>query len=156
MPQAGADGFVVDMALHTVKVENWDKTVTTVPTYKLFAESFKNWSPMFESGGRRIQRSLLIDPQSVRFMSAEARGAAAQMPVLEACCREWNEQTDASSQPRRVTNLALFGACTAAYVKQPPGINTDRLMIVRSLEPRDRGVPVELYCFPRSVAWVDY
>ena len=156
MPQAGADGFVVDMALHTVKVENWDKTVTTVPTYKLFAESFKNWSPMFESGGRRIKRSLLIDAQSVRFMSAEALEAAARMPMLAPFFKELNEQTDASSPPRRVTNLALFRAYTAAYLKQHPGINTDMLMIVRSLEPRDRGVPVELYCFTRSVAWVDY
>lgn len=155
MPQAGADGFVIDMALHTVKVENWDKTITTIPTYKLFAESFKNWSPMFESGGRRIKRALLIDTQSVRFMTPEALQEASQQPMLQAFF-ETLKQGETSDQAKRVTNLALFRAYAKAYLLQHPGINTDMLLIVRSMEPRDRGVPVELYCFTRSVAWVDY
>ncbi len=167
MPQAGADGFVIDMALHTVKVQNWDKTVTTIPTYKLFSESYRNWRQMFESGGRRIKRTLRIDAESVRFLDDTEILAlrryrllgdylAAKQSALEDTNQALQEAAEIPANRRRLTNLGTFRAYALAYLQQNPDIRQDMTMIVRMLEPDSQGIPVEVYCFSRLTAWADY
>lgn len=167
MPQAGADGFVIDMALHTVKVQNWDKTVTTIPTYKLFSESFRNWRHMFESGGRRIKRTLRIDASTVRFLTeaeiAELRRYALirdylddKQVELEETNRQLGDLTAVPANRRRLTNIGTFRAYAKAYIERHPEIRDDMLMIVRMMEPQSEGIPVEVYCFTNKTAWVEY
>src|SRR5690606_10973243 len=167
MPQAGADGFVIDIALHTVKVQNWDKTVTTVPTYKLFSESYRNWRYMFESGGRRIKRTLRIDASTVRFLSEDEilslRRFALLKDYLDGKQRELDESNrslgplaDLESNRRRLTNLGTFRAYALAYLRQQRELHQDMLMIVRMMEPDAQGIPVEVYCFANNTAWVEY
>ena len=171
MPQVGADGFVVDIALHTVKVQNWDKTITTIPTWRLMSESFKNWRGMFSSGGRRIRRALRLDTNSVRFLTeAEIERLsriALLRPYLEGKLRDV-QQTNAALQAqlgaqalepanqRRLTNIGTFRAYCEAYVRAHPRIHQQMLLIVRTLEPTAEGVPLELYCFTATTAWVEY
>ncbi|NLC35122.1 MAG: mechanosensitive ion channel, partial [Alcaligenaceae bacterium] len=167
MPQAGADGFVIDMALHTVKVQNWDKTVTTIPTYKLFSESFRNWRQMFESGGRRIKRTLRIDASTVRFLDeteiADLRRYAlirdyldGKQVELEETNRQLGELTAVPANRRRLTNIGTFRAYAKAYIERHPEIHKGMLMIVRMMEPQSEGIPVEVYCFTNNTAWVEY
>ena len=167
MPQAGADGFVIDMALHTVKVQNWDKTVTTIPTYKLFSESFRNWRHMFESGGRRIKRNLRIDASTVRFLTDaeihELRRYAlirdyldGKQVELEEANRGLGELTEVPVNRRRLTNIGTFRAYAKAYIERHPEIRDDMLMIVRMMEPQSEGIPIEVYCFTNNTAWVEY
>jgi len=167
MPQANADGFVVDIALHTVKVRNWDNTITTVPTYKLFSESYRNWRQMFESGGRRIKRTLRINAASVRFLTDEETHQLRRFHLLADYLADKESELQASNQAlgelagepvnrRRLTNLGTFRAYTLAYLKQHREINQDMTMMVRMMEPSSEGIPVELYCFTASTAWVDY
>ena len=172
MPQVGADGFVVDIALHTVKVQNWDKTITTVPTWRLMSESFKNWRGMFSSGGRRIRRALRLDAASVRFLEDDEIERLSRIALLrpyledkrrdvlasnEAVREHLGEQ--ATAQPvnlRRLTNVGTFRAYVQAYLRAHPRIHQDMLLIVRTLEPTAEGVPLELYCFTATTAWVEY
>ena len=167
MPQAGADGFVVDMALHTVKVQNWDKTVTTIPTYKLFSESFRNWRHMFESGGRRIKRTMRIDASTVRFLNEaevnELRRYAlirdyldGKQVELEESNRQLGELTAVPANRRRLTNIGTFRAYARAYIERHPEIRHDMLMIVRMMEPQSEGIPIEVYCFTNNTAWAEY
>ena len=167
MPQANADGFVIDIALHTVKVQNWDKTVTTIPTYKLFSESYRNWRHMFESGGRRIKRTLRINAATVRFLTEDEVRDLARFGLLkdylagkEAEIAESNRALgDLAVEPvnrRRLTNLGTFRAYALAYLKQHNELRQDMLMIVRMMEPESEGIPVEVYCFSANTAWVEY
>ncbi|NYT66668.1 mechanosensitive ion channel [Alcaligenaceae bacterium] len=167
MPQAGADGFVIDMALHTVKVQNWDKTVTTVPTYKLFSESYRNWRYMFESGGRRIKRTLRIDASTVRFLSEVEITALRRFALLddyldgkqaelEATNTALGDLAEHAFNRRRLTNLGTFRAYALAYLKRQPELHQDMLMIVRMMEPQSQGIPIEVYCFANNTAWVEY
>ncbi|MFW7341334.1 mechanosensitive ion channel family protein [Pollutimonas sp. H1-120] len=167
MPQAGADGFVIDIALHTVKVQNWDKTVTTVPTYKLFSESYRNWRYMFESGGRRIKRTLRIDASTVRFLRedeiASLRRFALLRDYLDGKQQELDESNralgplaDLEGNRRRLTNLGTFRAYALAYLRQQRELHQDMLMIVRMMEPDSQGIPIEVYCFANNTAWVEY
>lgn len=167
MPQAGADGFVIDMALHTVKVQNWDKTVTTIPTYKLFSESFRNWRHMFESGGRRIKRTLRIDASTVRFLDeaeiSDLRRYAlirdyldGKQVELEETNRKLGDLTAVPANRRRLTNIGTFRAYAKAYIENHPEIHKGMLMIVRMMEPQSEGIPVEVYCFTNNTAWVEY
>lgn len=167
MPQANADGFVIDIALHTVKVQNWDKTVTTVPTYKLFSESYRNWRHMFESGGRRIKRTLRVNAATVRFLTEEEVRGLSRFGLLreylegkEADIAESNRALgDLAAEPvnrRRLTNLGTFRAYALAYLKQHNELRQDMLMIVRMMEPESEGIPVEVYCFSANTAWVEY
>src|SRR5690554_3540784 len=146
MPQAGADGFVVDMALHTVKVQNWDKTVTTIPTYKLFSESFRNWRHMFESGGRRIKRTLRIDASTVRFLTEEEIDQLRRYALirdyldgkqveLDETNRKLGELVKVPANRRRLTNIGTFRAYAKAYIERHPEIRDDMLKIVRMVEP---------------------
>ena len=168
MPSQNADGDVIEIALHTIKVQNWDKTITTIPTYKLISDSFKNWRGMSDSGGRRIMRSLLIDTSTVRFLTAEeidqwgrfaplARYVDAKTGELA----EWNSDhapdEDLVGDPRRLTNLGTFRAYVEAYLRAHPRLATDTMTtLVRQLQPTERGLPLELYVFTNTTAWEEY
>ena len=168
MPQSNADGFVRDIALHTVKVQNWDNTVTTVPTYKLFSESYRNYRHMFESGGRRIKRTLRVDATSVRFLSDdEAEGlmrfrllhdylAAKQTDLRQANSQLGEDVARLPANRRRLTNIGTFRAYALAYLKRHPEIRQDMSMMVRMMEPQSDGIPIEVYCFTALTAWVEY
>jgi miniconductance mechanosensitive channel len=167
MPQAGADGFVIDMALHTVKVQNWDKTVTTIPTYKLFSESYRNWRYMFESGGRRIKRTLRIDAGTVRFLHEDEIDGLRRFALLKDYLddkqnallesnRALGASADLQANRRRLTNLGTFRAYALAYLRRQNDVHQDMTMIVRMMEPESKGIPIEVYCFANNTAWVEY
>ncbi|AIT24861.1 mechanosensitive ion channel family protein [Bordetella holmesii] len=167
MPQANADGFVKDIALHTVKVQNWDNTVTTVPTYKLFSESYRNYRQMFESGGRRIKRTLRIDATSVRFLdTAESQRLMrfrllhdyleAKEHDLARANQTLGDLAQVPANRRRLTNIGTFRAYGLAYLRQHPEVRQDMAMMVRMMEPQAEGIPVEVYCFTALTAWVEY
>ncbi len=167
MPQAGADGFVIDIALHTVKVQNWDKTVTTIPTYQLFSGSYKNWRQMFESGGRRIKRSLRIDAGTVQFLASADVERLKRFALLddyldakEKDIQAFNAEVQAEGEDpingRRLTNIGTFRAYANAYIKQKQGVHPDMIMMVRMMEPTAEGIPMEVYCFSQDTAWVNY
>ena len=168
MPSQNADGDVIDIALHTVTVQNWDKTITTVPTKNLISHSFKNWRGMQESGGRRIKRSLYIDQGSVRFLEPEEVENLHRFMLLDDYLRqkeqelaEWNAQLaerggKAPVNHRRVTNLGTFRVYIDQYLAQHPGIHHGMTSMVRQLQPTEAGIPLELYCFTNDVRWVYY
>ena len=167
VPGSGADGDVIDIALHTVKVQNWDKTITTIPTWKLIADPFKNWRGMSEAGGRRIKRSLLIDAGSVHFIGEAGIARMSESTVLSdylasktSEVSSWNKQLgDAAKSPinqRRLTNLGTLRAYALSFLKGHPGIREDMTLIVRQLDAKGEGIPLELYCFTNTTAWRDY
>ena len=167
MPQQNADGDVIDIALHTVKVQNWDKTITTIPTKKLISDSFKNWRGMTEAGGRRIKRSLYLDQHSVRFLSDEERAHMHSFALidhyLESTQKEidiWNAKLAAQGlapvNARRVSNLGTFRAYVDRYLRQHPGIRQDMTLLVRQLQPESTGLPLEIYCFTNDIRWAVY
>jgi len=167
MPQAGADGFVIDMALHTVKVQNWDKTVTTIPTYKLFSESYRNWRHMFESGGRRIMRTLRIDAGSVHFLSEDEVSALSRYTLLhdyleqkrqevEQTNRQLGEAAAISANRRRLTNIGTFRAYAMAYLRSLNTLHQEMILMVRMKEADAQGIPIEVYAFTNTTAWVEY
>ena len=167
MPKYQADGDVTEITLTTVKVRNWDKTITTIPTYALIADSFKNWRGMQETGGRRIKRSLFIDMQSVRFLDADdlARLRKAQL-ITTYIDRKIEEidrfnrahQVDPSSPAngRRLTNLGTFRAYLEAYIHAHPSIHRELIAMVRQLQPTSEGLPLEIYAFTNDTAWANY
>src|SRR5690554_4767133 len=167
MPALNADGDVIDISLHTVKVQNWDKTITTIPTKRLISDPFKNWRGMQESGGRRIKRALMLDQQSVHFLDDRERAHLHRFRLLdeylnakEAEIGEWNRQLKESGQEpvntRRITNIGTFRAYVERYLRSHPGIHQNMTLIVRQLSPTAEGLPIELYCFTNPVAWVEY
>jgi miniconductance mechanosensitive channel len=166
-PQFGADGDVVDIALHTVKIQNFDKTITTIPTHKLIDESFRNWRGMSESGGRRIMRSLHIDQNSVRFLSAEDKAALCRFAMLrpyieakEDDIAAWNAGLDEGGEDpvnhRELTNIGTFRAYMQAYVSAHPRIHGGMTLLVRQLAPGPEGLPIQIYCFTDTVNWAEY
>jgi miniconductance mechanosensitive channel len=167
MPQLNADGDVIDIALHTVKVQNWDKTITTIPTKRFITDSFKNWRGMQEAGGRRIKRSLHLDQNSVHFLSPEEIEHLRQFKLLapylkskESELMSWNSQLEeplrVAVNTRRVTNIGTFRAYVENYLRQHNGIRQDMTLLVRQLSPLADGLPLELYCFTNTTAWVPY
>lgn len=167
MPQLNADGDVIDIALHTVKVQNWDKTITSVPTKRFISDSFKNWRGMQESGGRRIKRSLFLDQQSVHFLSEEECKHLHRFSLLEDYLAEkqrdidaWNTKlAERGQEPvntRRITNIGTFRAYVERYVRSHPGIHQNMTFIVRQMSPTADGLPLEIYCFTNTVSWVPY
>jgi len=168
MPQANADGDVIDIALHTVKVQNWDKTITTIPTYKFISESFKNWRGMSESGGRRIKRPLAIDLSSVRFLTSDEIDRFAKSELLhdymerklEELARYAEEKKalgpDIQPLERTLTNIGTFRAYVLEYLKSSPKIHKDMTLLVRQLAPTPQGLPIEIYCFTNDTAWAHY
>lgn len=167
MPSAGADGDVIDISLHTVKVRNWDKTITTIPTWKLINESFKNWRGMFDSGGRRIKRSILIDASSVRFLDDAEVASLKRFRLLDDYLEKkrqdvlrWNEALGEPGRvpvnQRRLTNLGTFRAYAQAYLDNHPDIHHGMTCMVRQMATVGEGIPLELYCFTAKTAWVSY
>jgi miniconductance mechanosensitive channel len=168
MPQALADGDVIDIALHTVKIQNWDKTITTIPTHKFISESFRNWRGMSEAGGRRIKRSLMLDMASIRFLTDEEIAQLSKYELLREYMREKREalakylEEKAALGPdvvpikRRLTNIGTFRRYVLEYLKANPKIHKEMTLLVRQLAPTPKGLPIELYCFTNDTAWANY
>ena len=168
MPDLGADGDVMEVALHTVKVQNWDKTITTIPTHRLISDSFKNWRGMSMSGGRRIKRSVSIDLQSVRFLSEEEIERFADWSLLSGyIASKRSELADANAAPgvnpqvqsdlRRLTNLGTLRAWIWELLRNHPNVHqAGHTLLVRQLSSGPQGVPIEIYCFSNDTDWVAY
>lgn len=167
MPQVNADGDVIDIALHTVKVQNWDKTITTIPTWRLISESYRNWRGMQESGGRRIKRALLIDQTSARFLTEDERDRMRRFLLIDdyladksAEMADWNAKLVAAGRDpvnmRRSTNIGAFRAYVQNYLENHPGIRQDMTLLVRQLQPTETGLPLEIYAFTATTAWAEY
>ena len=167
MPSMDADGDVIDIALHTVKVQNFDKTITTIPTHLMIADSYKNWRGMREAGGRRIKRALPIDQNAIRFLSHEEvdhlRRFRLLGPYLEktdAELREWNARELAGDtnpvNAKRMTNIGSFRAYVVAYLKAHKRLTGKMTLLVRQLPPTPQGLPLEIYCFTGTTQWADY
>jgi len=167
MPQLNADGDVVDIALHTVKVQNWDKTITTLPTRRLISDPFKNWRAMQESGGRRIKRALYIDQNTIHFLTEKEKAHLEKFTLLEAYLvnkaaelDEWNlmvrRENEEAVNARRLTNIGTFRAYVLEYLKKRDDIHNNMTLIVRQLNPGAQGLPLEIYCFSTITAWSDY
>ncbi len=167
VPGSDADGDVIDIALTTVRVQNWDKTITTIPAYDLISKPFKNWRGMSESGGRRVKRAIVLDLDSVRFAD-EAQLAhwstidhlrdylSAKRAEVAAYNASHPTAHQSPANSRRLTNLGTYRAYCLAYLRAHPEIRQDMTLLVRQLPPTDRGLPLELYCFTRSTEWSTY
>jgi miniconductance mechanosensitive channel len=158
---------VIDITLNTVKVRNWDKTITTIPTHALMSESFKNWRGMIESGGRRIKRSISIDMTSVKFCDQEMLQSFMKIELLkdyllkkqkeiETYNKETGNDLSNLANGRRLTNIGTFRAYLSAYLKKNPKIHQDYTFMVRQLAPSSTGVPIEVYVFSNDQDWVNY
>jgi len=167
MPQFGADGDVVDVQLHTIKVQNFDKTITTIPTHRLISASFKNWRGMSEAGGRRIKRALHIDKSSIRFQTADEVEHFNRFALLKDYIEEKEQALEAyntalpfdvhdEANYRRLTNIGTFRAYVYNYLKHREDIHSDMTLLVRQLAPGPEGVPLEIYCFTKTTVWAEY
>ena len=167
MPKYGADGTVIEVTLNTVKVRNWDNTITTIPPYLLVSDSFQNWRGMTESGGRRVKRSVNIDMNSVRFCTPQMLDKYRRIKLLadyidqtEQVIKAYNAEQKIDNSVlvngRRQTNLGVFRAYLSAYLHNLPGVRDDMTLLVRHLQPTDHGIPIELYFFTRTTEWGAY
>lgn len=167
MPKYGADGTVVEVTLNTVKIRNFDNTITTIPPYLLVSDSFQNWQGMQESGGRRIKRSINIDMTSVRFCTASMLEKYRKIQLLadyvddtEKVVKEYNEEHGIDNSVlvngRRQTNLGVFRAYLTNYLQNLPTVNQELTCMVRQLQPTETGIPLELYFFSANKDWVPY
>ncbi len=167
MPKYGADGTVIEVTLNTVKVRNWDNTITTIPPYLLVSDSFQNWRGMHESGGRRVKRSINIDMTSVKFCTSEMLAKYRKIRLLkdyvehtEQVIEEYNIENHIDNSilvnGRRQTNLGVFRAYLTVYLKNQPGVNQELTCMVRQLQPTDHGIPMELYFFSANKDWIPY
>ena len=170
MPKYGADGDVIDVSLTTVKVQNWDKTITTIPTYALISESFKNWRGMQESGGRRIKRAVHIDLNTIRFCNEDMLQRFERIQYITSHIEHRKEeiarhnedlgkqQVDLSHlvNGRRMTNLGTFRAYVEAYLRNHPQVNGEMTFLVRQLAPSEKGIPIEIYVFCKDIVWANY
>ena len=165
--QFGADGDVVDIALHTVKIQNWDKTITTIPTHKLIDSSFKNWRGMTDSGGRRIKRAIYIDISTIRFWDKELLRRFQQLDLLQDYLESKLKEVDNSNQTvgenldqmikgRRFTNIGTFRAYIKAFLKNHSDIHDEMTFLIRQLPPGEKGLPMEIYVFTNDTDWVRY
>lgn len=168
MPNFGADGDVIDIALNTVRVQNWDKTITVIPTHKFLDNSFRNWRGMQESGGRRIMRSLNIDISSIRFLSYSEIERLKTSHILNEYiatkmedvhrynAKHLKNSKSTLTNGRWLTNIGTFRAYIIEYLKKHPRSNKNLLMLVRQLEPTERGLPLQVYVFTDTTAWAEY
>ena len=167
MPKYGADGDVIDISLTTVKVQNWDKTISTIPTFALVSEGVKNWRGMSESGGRRIKRSINIDMSSVKFCDDRMLEKFSKFDHLKEYIEkkkdelsEYNKQKNIDDSElvngRRLTNIGTFRAYLTAYLKDHPKINKNLTFLIRQLEPGPNGMPIEIYVFSNDQIWANY
>ncbi len=167
MPQFGADGDVVDIALHTIKVQNWDKSITIVPTHKILENSFRNWRGMEQAGGRRIKRAIYIDQNSIKFCDQAmierfqkiqllSDYVKNKLEELERYNRQHHIDDSVKVNGRRMTNIGTFRAYAAAYIKSHPKINQNLTKMVRQLPPGPQGLPIEIYAFTNDIRWEAY
>ncbi len=168
MPSNGADGEVIDISLHTVKVQNWDKTIVTIPTHEMISKSFKNWRGMREAGGRRIKRSIYIDVTSIKFCDEEMLNKYKKIQYIEEYIKRkeeeikrYNEERgidDSASivNGRHLTNIGTFRAYVDQYLKNHPRLNRNMISMVRQLQPTEHGLPLEIYAFTDVTAWTEY
>lgn len=167
VPKYNADGVVLEITLTVVKVQNWDKTISMVPTYALVTNSFQNWRGMEESGGRRIKRSLNIDMDSVKFCTPEMLEKYGKIQILKPYLEKKEKEIEAYNKKnnidpsvfvngRRQTNLGIFRAYLKAYLKHRQDINFSMTFLVRHLQPTEKGLPIEIYLFTKTTAWADY
>lgn len=167
VPNLNADGTVIDIALHTVKVRNFDRTITTFPTRRLITDPFKNWRGMQESGGRRIKRAIYIDQTSIHFLTEQERESLRDMPLLrdyldakEKEIAEWNSRFDdgKSGFPirRRLTNVGTFRAYVERFLHNHPDIAKNDTILVRQMDPGPTGLPIEIYCYTTTTDWNEY
>ena len=166
-PQFGADGDVVDIGLHTVKIQNWDKTISVIPTHKLIDSTFKNWRGMSESGGRRIKRSLFIDINSISLCSSETLEKYKKFELISEYIdrkqKEVSEHNQANNidtseliNGRRLTNIGTFRAYIEAYLKNNSLIHKEMTFLIRQLDPTEKGLPMQIYVFSNDIDWVRY
>ena len=169
MPSYGADGDVISISIHTIRVQNWDKTISTIPTYALVSNSFKNWRGMSESGGRRIKRALMIDINSIRFCDDEMFARLSRINLLSDYLEtrqqeivaynrshQLEPQDDLEINGRRQTNIGIFRAYIVAYLKDNPQISQDMTFLIRQLAQTEHGLPLEIYVFSTDKRWVQY
>lgn len=167
MPKYGADGNVTDVSLHTVKVQNWDKTIITIPTHLLVSDSFKNWRGMKESGGRRIKRAIYIDINSIKFCTAEMLDRFNKFQLItnyiekkkmeiEGFNKDSKTDTSEIVNSRNLTNIGTFRAYVQAYLLNHPKIHNDMTFLVRQLQPTQNGLPLEIYVFSNDQEWANY
>jgi miniconductance mechanosensitive channel len=167
MPKYGTDGDVLEITLNTVKVQNWDKTISTIPTYAFISGSFKNWRGMTDSKGRRIKRSLNIDMTSIKFCTDEEIADYKKIELLkdyiesiqsEIVTHNEINNNDKSSllNGRNLTNIGLFREYGRQYLLGNENLSTDFTSMVRQLEPTENGLPIEVYCFSNNINWVEY
>ena len=167
VPKYDADGVVLEITLTVVKVQNWDKTISMVPTYALVSNSFQNWRGMEESGGRRIMRSISIDMDSVRFCTPEILEDYRKIQILRPYLDKKEKEIEAYNKKnkidpaifvngRRQTNLGVFRAYLKAYLTLREDINKEMTFLVRHLQPTEKGLPIQVYVFTKTTAWADY
>lgn len=167
IPQFGADGDVIDIALHAVRVQNWDRTITVIPTHKFLEHAFKNWRGMNESGGRRIKRSVYVDASTIRFLTEKEIQKLERFLLLRPYFiqkrkehaehnREHAHDPQLIVNTRRLTNIGTFRAYLTNYLKQNPKIHKGMTTMVRQLAPGAQGIPIEIYAFTNITQWVDY
>ncbi|MDG5798834.1 mechanosensitive ion channel [Marinilabiliaceae bacterium ANBcel2] len=167
MPGYNADGDVMEITLNTVKVKNWDQTITTIPTYAMVSSPFVNWRGMEESGGRRIMRSVNIDIRSVKFCTNEMiekykkiehlnSYINSKQKEIEDYNKKYNVDSSVLVNGRRMTNLGVFRKYLENYIIRHPRLNTDMIYLIRHLQPSEKGVPLEIYVFSKEQAWVRY
>jgi miniconductance mechanosensitive channel len=167
MRSHGADGPVIDITLNTVKVQNWDRTISTIPTYAMVSESFINWKGMEESGGRRIKRSVFIDMNTIKLCDKALMNKLEKFLLIrdyvrekEKEIREYNQKKNISDEDiisgRRQTNIGIFRKYLEKYLQQHPMINNEMTFLIRHLQPTEKGLPVEIYVFCKDKAWANY
>ena len=167
VPQFGADGNVIDVALHSIKIQNWDKTITTIPTHKLIDGSFKNWRGMEKSGGRRIKRAIFIDIASIKFCDENMLLKFGKFQFLKDYLKSKNEEIknyniEKNIDPselingRRLTNIGTFRAYIAEFLKNHPQVRQDMTFLIRQLAPTENGLPIEIYVFSNDIEWANY
>jgi miniconductance mechanosensitive channel len=158
VPSFNADGDVTNMSLHNIKIQNFDKTFTVIPTHKLMEVSYKNWRGMSQTGGRRIKRSLYIDIQTVRFGDLEVLEHLKKFPLLREYIaqRSWGPDAPPAEGLPRSTNVGAFMAYIEAYLKDRPDVRKDLTVMVRQLDPGPSGLPLEIYVFTNTTVWEQY
>ncbi len=165
MPQYGADGDVIDIALHNIQIQNWDKTITTIPTHKLLDDAFKNWKGMQQAGGRRIMRNINIDMTTIKFCDEEMLDRFAKINHLKDYLKqkkseieEYNKKVgeDNYINSRHLTNIGTFRAYIVQYINNHPRINHNLTTLIRQLQPGVNGLPIQIYAFTNTTAWGEY
>jgi len=168
VPSYGADGDVLNMNLHTIKVQNWDKTITVIPTHKMVEVAYKNWRGMQESGGRRIKRSILIDMDSIKFCSQEVLAGfrkidlindylVERLQIIDQFLVDNVDSIDSPLDGPQITNVEIYRAYIGAYLRSREDIHHEGLtFLIRSLAPGRDGLPIEVYAFAKTTDWVAY